>query len=126
MKTITALFLLLFGATAVLAADVPAYLSALSVKQYAALRNTHGSELAIKIYLVGAGNAFMLINQKLQDENMSQLYCQPSGVITAETYRDIVDLTLKQLGVAAGDATDDDSILDVLLLGLRHTYPCQH
>lgn len=125
MRTIVALFLLLF-ATAAFAADVPSYLSTLSVKQYAALRNTHGSELAIKIYLVGAGNAFMLINRKLEDENMSRLYCQPSTAVTAQTYRDIVDLTLKQLGVPAGDASDDDSILGVLLIGLRHTYPCQH
>jgi hypothetical protein len=126
MKTTTALFALLVGTTAAFAADVPSYLSTLSVKQYAALRNNHGSEFAINIYLVGAGNAFTLINTKLGEENMSRLYCQPSTVIKADTYRDIVDVTMKQLSLPAGDATDDDSILDVLLIGLRHAYPCEH
>jgi hypothetical protein len=128
MKIATALFVLLLGTTAAFAADVPSYLNTLSVKQYAALCNTRGSDFAIKIYLIGAGNAFMLISLKLEDDNMSRLYCQPSTemVIKADTYRDIVDLTMKQLNLPAGDATDDDSILDVLLIGLRHTYPCQH
>jgi hypothetical protein len=128
MKVATVLFVLLLGTTAAIAADVPSYLNTLSVKQYAALRNNHGSDLAIKIYLLGAGNAFMLMNLKLEDDNMSRLYCQPGTetVIKADTYRDIVDHTMKQLSLPAGDATDDDSILDVLLIGLRHTYPCQH
>jgi hypothetical protein len=128
MKIATALFVLLLGTTAAFAADVPSYLNTLSVKQYAALCNNRGSDFAIKIYLIGAGNAFMLINLKLEADNMSRLYCQPSTemVIKADTYRDIVDLTMKQLNLPAGDATDDDSILDVLLIGLRHIYPCQH
>jgi hypothetical protein len=126
MQIATVLFVLLLGTTEAFAADVPSYLNSLSVKQYAALRNNRGSDLAIRSYLIGAGNAFMLINRKLEDENMSRLYCQPSTAIKADTYRDILDVTMKQLSLPAGDATDDDSILDVLLIGLRHAYPCEH
>ena len=78
MKVATMLCVLLLGTTAAFAADVPSYLNTLSVKQYAALSNNHGSDLAVKIYLLGAGNAFMLMNLKLVEDNMSRLYCQPS------------------------------------------------
>jgi hypothetical protein len=91
-------------------------------RNYASVKRMGGTETVL-MYLMGAGNAYIVANASARTKNQPQLYCQPSDLtLNALNYLDIFE---KELARDLPDAVRNYGDEGVLLFGLQRTFPCK-
>lgn len=90
--------------------------------------NEMRGEPFVKLYLLGAGRAFLVANAALENAGRPKLYCQPSTLaLSGEDYIDIFEKSLQKFRekIKVRSILDTTSDEMVLFYGLRDTFPCQ-
>jgi hypothetical protein len=94
---------------------------------YAGKYSEMRGEPIVKLYLLGAGRAYLVANSALEVAGRQKLYCQPSTLaLSAEDYVEIFEKSLEKFRAktearATLENTEDEM---VLFYGLVDTFPC--
>src|SRR5580692_11778371 len=86
-------------------------------RNYSNVKQMGDGRATVMMYLMGAGNAYLMANAIAATRNQPQLYCQPPGLtLNALNYLDIFE---KELARGLPEAVLDYGDEGVLLFGLQ-------
>jgi hypothetical protein len=90
-------------------------------RNYSNVKRMGGAD-SVMMYLMGAGNAYIMANGNAMARNQPLLYCQPPGLtLNALNFLDIFE---KELARGPPEAVLNYGDEMVLLFGLQRTFPC--